>query len=675
MPSLLRWIAAAILTFGFASLSFAQTDRAGITGTITDPNGSTVPGARVTATAAATGLKRTVTTTSSGSYSMTALPIGKWTVSVAANGFETLEVADFELQVGQTRTIDVRLTVGGVQTKIEVSAEAPLVQSSAVVGGVISGEQIQNLPVNGRNWASLMSLVPGGIDTGVNDEKSVRFAGRATDDNNFRFDGVDATGIQNQGQRTSTRLQMSSEAIAEFRVSSSLFTAETGGTAGGQVEIVSKTGSNNFHGSAFEFLRNSYFDSRSFDSRLSKLPAFRLNQYGGSLGGAIFKDKTFFFVNYEGFKQTLGQPLAGTVPSALFRAAVLAKSPAMKPILDAYPTGTSSTSDKNVDNWFGNGTQRANEDAGLFRIDHRINDKTSAFVRFNMDSAAADVPLGASGLFLRDRLGTTIKPYNAIISVQRIFSPTILNDLKVGFNRSDFFTVNESISPFAVTVPSFTTLNNSISKIARSNSFSFLDNATFIFGRHTVKAGVEIRRVQINQSATATDDLTVAYANVTDFTNNVVSSATLNATVPVTGLRKTSAFGFVQDEFKLRPNLTLNIGLRYEFFGVFSEVNNNYIAFDPKSCPLGFCPKGSDFYFPDLGDFAPRVSFSWAPKAMRGKTVVRGGFGLYYGEAQLGDLNAPVNNIAVREALTSSNTPGLSYPVAPFLATTTISTQ
>lgn len=205
----------------------------------------------------------------------------------------------------------------------------------------------------------------------------------------------------------------------------------------------------------------------------------------------------------------------------------------------------------------------------------------------------------------------------------------------------------------------------------RTNSFSFLDNATFVFGRQTIKAGVEIRRVQINQSATATDDLTVAYASATDFTNNVVSSAALNVAVPLTGLRKTSAFGFVQDEYKIRPNLTLNIGLRYEFFGVFHEVNKQYVAFDPKTCPAGFCPTGSDFYFPDLRDFAPRVSIAWSPKAMRGKTVVRSGYGIYYGEAQLGDLNAPVNNIATRLALTSANTPGLTYPVAPFLASTT----
>ncbi len=647
-----------------------QTDHAVLTGTISDASGAPVANAEVVISSVATGLTRSATTTNAGAYTISALPIGTYTVSITAAGLAKTDVAPFDLQVGQTRTLDARLDVASVQSEVEVKADAPLAQTSAAVGSVIAGEQIQNLPINGRNWAGLMALAPGAIDSGVGDEKSVRFAGRGIDDNNYRIDGVDATGIQNQGQRTSTRLQISTEAIAEFRATAALYTAETGGSPGGQVEIVSKTGTNALHGSLFEFFRNNVFDARSFDSKTTSLPPFRLNQFGGSAGGAIVRNKTFFFLNYEGFRQVLGQPLLGVVPSPAYRAAALLKSPALKPIFDAYPAGTTPTSDPNVYTWSGNGRQTASEDAGLFRIDHRFNEKTSAFVRFNMDSGVADAPLGANG-FLLDRLGTTIKPYNAIISLQRVFSPTIINDLRFGFNRSDFLTVNESVSPFAVTVPSFSTLNNSIQKIAVSNSFSFLDNATFVLGRHTVKAGIEIRRIQINQSATATPDLTVAYANAADFTNNVVSSVVLNAAVPITGLRKTSAYGFIQDEFKIRPNLTLNAGLRYEYFSVFHEVSGHDVVFDPKSCAGGFCPKGSDFYFPDLGDFGPRVALAWSPEAMKGKTVIRSGYGIYYGEAQLGDLNAPVNNIAVREALTSAATPGLSFPVDGFIATAT----
>ena len=260
-----RTLLGALLCLSFPLLG--QTDRAVLTGTISDASGAAVANAQVTALSTATGLSRTAQTTGAGAYTISALPIGTYTVVIAAQGFEKVDVEPFELQVGQTRTIDAKLAIAGVQSKVDVSADAPLAQTSAAVGGVIAGEQIQNLPVNGRNWASLMALVPGAIDTGVGDQKSIRFAGRAQDDNNYRFDGVDATGIQNQGQRTSARLQISTEAIAEFRATSALYTAETGGTAGGQVEVVSKTGTNALHGSIFEFFRNNVFDARSFDSQ------------------------------------------------------------------------------------------------------------------------------------------------------------------------------------------------------------------------------------------------------------------------------------------------------------------------------------------------------------------------------------------------------------------------
>ena len=304
----------------------AQTDRAVLTGTIADTSGRAIPAATVTIESQSTGLRRTAITSEAGAYTLSALPVGFYSASINASGFQRLRVAPFELQVGQTRTLDLTLSVARVETTVEVVAEAPLAETNAAVTGVIAGGQIRNLPVNGRSWASLMSLVPGGVDTGGNDQRSIRFAGRGLDDNNFRFDGVDATGIQNQAQRVATRLQISTEAIAEFRVSSALYSAESGGATGGQIEIVSKTGSNDFHGSIFEFLRNSYFDARSFDTRTSSPAPFRLNQFGGSLGGPILKNRTFFFLAYEGLRQALGQPLTGVVPSAAYRSQVLAKS-------------------------------------------------------------------------------------------------------------------------------------------------------------------------------------------------------------------------------------------------------------------------------------------------------------------------------------------------------------
>jgi hypothetical protein len=214
----------------------SQTDRATINGTVTDSTGAVIRGASVTATAIATGQVRTVATSGAGDYTIPALPIGEYTIKVIAASFQQTDVAAFALEVGQTRTLDVRLAPAGNAAETTVTAPAALEQTTAAVGGVIAPEQIDNLPINGRNWTNLMALVPGAVDTGTGDQKSIRFAGRAQDDNYYRFDGVDATGGQNQGQRTSARLQISTDAIAEFRANSALYGADQGNSAGGQVK-------------------------------------------------------------------------------------------------------------------------------------------------------------------------------------------------------------------------------------------------------------------------------------------------------------------------------------------------------------------------------------------------------------------------------------------------------
>jgi len=644
----------------------AQTDRASLSGTVMDASGAAIPNATVLATSQATGLTRTVQSGGSGTYTLPSLPIGRYVLTFTAPGFQQTAVEPFSLEVGQTRTIDAHMAPAGVTTEANVSAGPALQEDSATVGGVIVPEQIQNLPVNGRNWTNLMALVPGAMDTGTGDENSIRFAGRGLDDNNYRFDGVDATGIQNQTQRIPARLQISTDAIAEFRASSALYGAESGGSAGGQIEVVTRSGTNRFHGTAFEFIRNDVFDARTFDNFGQRKPPFRMNQFGASFGGPILRDRTFFFLDFEAIRQTLGQSLFGLVPSASYRAATLAANPQLAPILNGYPIGQAPYQGSTiVSSYTSRGTQSLKETSGLFRVDHRFTDRTSAFVRFNLDRLNGNVPTGASGFFLRDRFASNLSPYNAIISVQHIFSPRVLNDVKLGFNRSDFGSANESVLPYAISVPQFTTLINNLAKVAVSNTYSILDNASFVFGRHDLKAGVEIRRVEINQSAGLNNDLTIAFASAADLQRNVVSSVTLNAALPLVGLRETQEFGYVQDKYTFRPNLILNAGLRYEYYSTLHEQKNRARVFDPATCgPTGFCPVGSAFYFPYPYDLEPRLSLSWDPRS-DGKTVGTMGYGVYYGDGQLGDLNAPINNISTRELLQGS---GLSFPVDRALA-------
>ena len=368
-----------------------QVDKATITGTVTDASGGAVPEARVTLEYPATGLTRTVSSNGAGVYLMVGLPIGHVIVNIDKAGFRPVR-SDIDLNVGATRTLDFHLEILNVDTSVEVVSEDDLQRSSAAVGATFNNTQISQLPINGRNWGGLMTLTPGAIDTGAGNGASVRFFAQGGDDVNYRVDGVDATAVRNQAESKS-RLMISEDAIAEFRVTSQLYTAETGGATSAQVEIVSKGGTNNFHGSTFEYLRNSDLDSRSpFDGK--SVPPFKMNQFGANIGGPLLRNKTFFFLSYEGIVQRQYITQIGFVPSDSFRAGAAA---AVRPLLALYPEGqtpvfTNGVLNQNVRQWTGIGLSTQNEHSGLLRIDHHFNDKLSAYFRASGDTTNIFTP-------------------------------------------------------------------------------------------------------------------------------------------------------------------------------------------------------------------------------------------------------------------------------------------
>ena len=322
---------------GLATPSAAQTDRASLEGTITDPSGGSVAGAKVLIIAVATGLTEERRSNKFGAYRFPAIAIGKYSVSISRDGFQTKLIEDVVVEVGETRTLlDIRLAVGAVTEKVVVTAgDEPYERSSAESAMVLRQDQIDNLPVNGRDWAGLTLLAPFAQDDGGGDQRTIRFAGRARDDNNFSFDGVDAGGIQEQAQKSQTRLQISEDAIAEYRVDSALYDAEYGTQAGGQIDVVTKSGSNVLHGTVFGYLRNSVFDARNFTD--GAIPPFRMGQYGMTLGGPIKKDKTFFFIDYEGLRQFQGDYVTA-VPTAAFSQAFWARRLECCWIVEAFPS-------------------------------------------------------------------------------------------------------------------------------------------------------------------------------------------------------------------------------------------------------------------------------------------------------------------------------------------------
>src|SRR5262244_174080 len=344
---------------------FAQ-DRAAIDGVVRDVSGAVVPGASVELASPTTGLHRATVSSQKGLYEITPLPVGTYTLTITAAGFKPTTIRDIDLQYGETRTVDAQLEVGGVSeiVTVDATAEAPN-RTNAELSGVIESTQIKEIPVSGRNWASLMLLTPGAINYGNGAQRAIRFSGHSLDDSNFTFDGVDTSGVQEQTQKADTRLNIALDAISEFRVSTGVYTAESGAAGGAQINVVSKTGSNQYHGSGFYALRNDALDARSpFDDPTTGLPPFTLHQFGASFGGAIVKDKAFFYANYEGLRQSLGQTFINFVPNAAFRAQVLKTSPVLKPILDAYPTGSTPV-DEITDQLIRVADNTVQEDSGM----------------------------------------------------------------------------------------------------------------------------------------------------------------------------------------------------------------------------------------------------------------------------------------------------------------------
>jgi hypothetical protein len=685
-------------------LMFAQVDRAVLEGTVTDPTGSVIVNAHVKAQAIDTGLVTETPANSKGYYRFPGLAVGTYKVTVFNSGFKTKVIEDVVLLVGQTHTLDVQLAVGAINEQVEVKAtNEPSDRTSAEAATVIDRTQIEELPNNGRDWASFTLLAPFAQDDGGGDQRTIRFAGRARDDNNFSFDGVDAGGIQEQAQKSQTRLQISQDAIQEYRVNSALYDAEYGTQAGGQIDVVTKSGTNDWHGSVFGYFRNSVFDARNFnDYDLNGnpyVPPFRMGQYGFTFGGPIKKDKTFFFINYEGLRQLQSTTQQFLVPAGIccginasgtlttsFQQYVLNTSPQMCSIVQAFPwrasvgsingcsarfaypdaafqwqgSASNPNPDPNADLVTAATPTTVHEDTWLVRIDHKINDKTLLYGRAQRDISLVDAPNGGS--LPGDKVQTINHPANYLLALEHTFSPTLFNESKVYINRSPFHNPQSSVLPYAVGTNTFVGLNNNNADIEVGTTYGVVDNLIWTRGRHAFKAGMEIRRVRLNQGKTADNNLSFADSSSGNLETAFVNAALydIHFTAPwcCHKLRRTFYMPYFQDEWKATPTLTLSLGIRWEDYGVETEAGNRTTVFDvnefhgvclgsgsqngPYPTPINTapCPKNPALYNSDYRNFDPRVSVAWAPGIFHGKTVIRSGFGIYHGAAQNDDLNA-----------------------------------
>jgi hypothetical protein len=640
-----------------AAICFAQADRAAVTGTISDPTQLPITAAQVKLVYPGTGLQRKTASSSAGVFSISELPIAEECfLEVSAPGFQTVRTKPFVLEVGETRRLDVSLVIASVGTTVNVQAVAdPMTLSTVAVDSLTSSQRLNDLPVNGRNWFSFMALAPGAVDGANGSNTAVRFFATTGDDENYRVDGVDATSIRNQNMRLNSRLLMSEDAIAEFRVNSAAFTADSGGSIVGQVEVVTKSGSNALHGSAFEYARNDVFDARPF-TQPGPLPPFGFNQYGGTVGGAIQKNRTFFFLSYEGLRQTQNlQSAVQEVPSLSFKAQALQESPVIAPLLAAFPNPTGSTSNPQIGTWSGPVQNLQDEDVGTLRVDHRFNDSWSSYFRFTRNNAFVRVPDSLN-------YGTSSYngPVNGVLEFLDVVSPRTTNEIRLAANWVPWQMQQDIENVLAISVSPLATAPDSLFKQTHSLSENILDSYSTQRGRHTIKAGIEIRRVVISNYYSY--DGTISYASLANFAANIVDSVVVSGLNPAVTDPKTEYFGYVEDEWKVRPNLTVNAGLRYDFFNELSEGHGRTYGFNLQTCG-GYCPYGNQNGTPDFTNFGPRLGIAWAPEQLHGNTVFRVGGGIYYGDGQIGNQLAFTYNGGDRFDLTQATNPGLAWPV------------
>ncbi len=704
----------------------AQVSAAELAGTVTDQSGGNVANAKVTITKRDTGISRDTVTDASGNYKFTLLEPGFYNVSAEAQGFKKIVKNNFELQVNQSAEMNLQLALGNVSETVEVNAAPPLLETqSSSIGTVVDTKSVANLPLNGRNFVQLATLTPGVNGTGYSVAGTIMSGTRPDDkrpgtelfsngnregSNDFLYDGAD----DNERLTLSITLRPPVEAIKEFKVQTNLFSADVGRNSGAIVDVISKSGTNQFHGSAFEFLRNSYMDARSFfDAKGTPFPSFKYNQFGGSFGGPVVHNHTFFFVDYEGYRRSSLNTQVITVPTLAERRGDftgLAKiydpattvlnstngryvrqqfpgnmipaarfDPLTAILVNAYPLPQTSAA---VNNYTSNTTQSQNWDQGDIRIDQQITTNDSFFARWSVQHTTTVVPntypattlpgisqpisLGNEDSFA----GTSSTPdQQAVANYIHIFSPRLVNELKAGFNRfkldysqqgvtqgSDFgnkFGIpNANSAPQQGGFPIVSPANyegigqsRSLPIFRTENTYQGADNVTYTLDRHTLKFGEDFRRRQLSEYQTNQGNGRFNFApTFTDQpgvngTGDSIASMLLgypslteqDFELAYPGLRGFENGLYVADDWRANDKLTLNIGLRWDYYSPYSEVANRIANFNPATATMQVAGQNgvssTAGVQSDWKDFAPRFGFAYHPSS---HTVVRGGFGLFY---------------------------------------------
>ncbi|MGB7623006.1 MAG: carboxypeptidase regulatory-like domain-containing protein [Terriglobia bacterium] len=688
---LLLVVIALALLLVLTAASQAQSAGA-IGGLVTDAQGAAVVGAKVTAHNTATGIDRTTITGPTGQYQLAALPIGTYKVEVQSQGFQTKVTENVIVQVAQATDLDVSLVVGQLSETVNVEASAPVIESTTMsVGAVIPQRTVQEIPLNGRHFVDLGLLLPGSVVQPQNGfltaplrgQGAFAFntAGNREDTVNFMVNGVNLNDmVQNQ-----ITFQPSINTVSEFSSTNSTFSAEYGRNSGAIVNIATRSGSNQFHGEVFEFIRNNALDGNNFFANSANLPIapFKRNQFGFNVGGPVWlgpghsgKDRTFFFFSYEGLRQRQGLtfPKVTSVPTAAQRAAVT--NPTVLKLLPFIPAanvpGTNS--------FIGTGTAPVNIDQWTVDISHHISEKDSihGYYAFQRD-LRQEPSLQGNNV---PAFGDTRQSRRQIFTLEEthILSDRTVNDFRLGFNRIHIvFSPNALLDPASFGINDGVTGTLGLPQINITGSanlggpagfpqgradtgFLWSDTLSYLVGKHSLKIGTELRRFQNNN---VNNDIgLMQFSSLANFLTGTATSYSATLGAVESGIRTTGFGLFVQDNYKFSPTLTLELGLRWDMNTTPTEVNNKFVNFDPVTGKLVRLGSGIDqVYGSNNKNFGPRVGFAWDPFG-NGKTSIRGGYGLYYDQPVTNSVTGLSSNPPFANPVSATGTVSLSNPLA-----------
>ncbi len=662
-----------LLSLGFviARLSPAQVVGAAIHGLVQDDSGAAVPGANVAILNLETGAERDLITDNSGHYSAPSINVGGYQISVSKDGFAPETRKGISLVIGQSAPVNFTLHVGKMTQVVTVEeSPSPVSLTTQDTSGLVNEVQVKDLPLNGRSYDELITLNPGVVNYtgqrsgGVGTSNSsvgnmFAIGGHRPQENLFLLNGIEYTGaslINNTPGGASGQL-LGVDAVREFNVVSGSYGAEYGKRAGGQVSIVTASGTNQLHGSVYEFLRNSDLDARNYFDQGS-IPQFQRNEFGAAAGGPIKKDKLFVFGNYEGFRQHLGLSDVTLVPDTAARLGYLPGAngtlqkigitPAASTLLSLWPAPNGPDLGSGIAEAFSHPLQTIREDFGTTRVDYNLSNTDTLFGVYTVDDSMDNTP-SANPL---STVFETLREQVASVQEQHVFSPSILNTTRFGYSRASYYFTGQTPVDLpgwvqgdpigAVVIGGGTALNgasqitlagtNAGSNLAAvRNLFTYDDHVSILHGIHQFEAGVWIQRIQANDNLAQDQYGQASFTSLTNFLQGVVSTFTVVPSPTELGWRSVEGAGFVQDAMHLTKRLELRVGFRFESTNGWNESHARGANYLFSNGVIDTTPQVNDSAFTvNRAKFLPepRVALAWDPFGTS-KTVIRAGFGIY----------------------------------------------